>query len=148
MREKRNEHTLVKSINTTTLRQLIGEEDTCKDGKQTAGQPPTYRVTEEVDLLASLVLGPEADTTKKEGPLNGDTGVRVAAGESVVVVEHGALELEVLLEERHVLDLAGLLLCTLRILGKSGNVLGVPDVACLKGVLVAVNLSLLVSPFR
>jgi hypothetical protein len=148
MREKRDKHTLVKSINTTTLRQLISEQNTSKDGEQTASQPPAYRVTKEVDLLASLVFSPEANTTKKEGPLNGDAGVRVAAGESVVVVEHGALELKVLLEERHVLDLARLLLCTLRILGESGNVLGVPDVACLESVLVAVDLGLLVSPFR
>jgi hypothetical protein len=146
--ERKDGHTLVKSINTTTLRELIGEKDAGKDGEQTAGQPPAYRVTEEVDLLASLVLGPEADTTKKEGPLDGNTGVRVAAGESIVVVEHGTLKLKVLLEERHRLDLAGLFLCALRILGKSGNVLGVPDVACLKGVLVSVDLGLLVSPFR
>jgi hypothetical protein len=144
----RIEHTLVKSINTTALRELIGEENTGKDGEQTAGQPPAYRVTEEVDLLASLVLGPEADTTKKERPLDGNTGVGVAAGESVVVVEHGALKLKVFLEERHMLDLARLLLCTLRIFRKGWNVLGVPDVACLEGVLVSVDLGLLVSPFR
>jgi hypothetical protein len=148
MREKGDKHTLVKSVNTTTLRELIGEKDTSKDGEQTAGQPPTYRVTEEVDLLASLVLGPEADTTKEERPLDGNTGVRVAAGEGIVVVEHGTLELKVLLEERYVLDLARLLLCTFRILGESRNVLGIPDVACLEGVLVSVDLSLLVSPFR
>ena len=127
---------------------MIGEKDTGEDGEQTAGQPPTYGVTEEVNLLASLVLGPEADTAKKERPLDGNTGVRVAAGESVVVVEHGALQLKVLLEERHVLDLARLLLCALRVLGKSRNVLGVPDVAGLEGVLVSVDLGLLVSPVR
>jgi hypothetical protein len=148
MGERKDERTLVKSINTATLRKLIGKKDTGKDGEQTTGQPPTYRVTEEVDLLASLVLGPEADTTKKEGPLDGNTGVRMAASESIVVVEHGTLKLKVLLEERHRLDLARLLLCALRVLGKSGNVLGVPDVACLKGVLVSVDLSLLVSPLR
>ena len=127
---------------------MIGEKDTGEDGEQTAGQPPTYGVTEEVNLLASLVLGPEADTAKKERPLDGNTGVRVAAGESVVVVEHGALQLKVLLEERHVLDLARLLLCALRVLGKSRNIFGVPDVASLKGVLVSVDLGLLVSPVR
>jgi hypothetical protein len=146
--EERCERTLIKSINTTTLRKLIGEKDTGKDGEQTAGQPPTYRVTKEVDLLASLVLGPEADTTKKEGPLDGNTGVRMATGEGIVVVEHGTLKLKVLLEERHRLDLARLFLGTFRVLGKSGNVLGVPDVASLEGVLVSVDLSLLVSPFR
>ena len=143
---RRIEHTLVKGINTTTLGELVGEKDTGKDSEQTAGQPPAYGVTEEVDLLAGLVLSPETDTTKKEGPLDRNTGVRVAASEGVVVVEHGALELKVLLEERHVLDLARLLLCALRVLGESGNVLGVPDVAGLEGVLVTVNLSLLVSP--
>lgn len=97
-------------------------------------------------MLASLVLGPEADTTKEERPLDGDTGVRVAAGESIVVVEHGALQLKVLLEERHVLDLARLLLCALRILGESGNIFSVPDVACLESILVSVDLSLLVGP--
>jgi hypothetical protein len=97
-------------------------------------------------LLASLVLSPETDTTKEEGPLDGNTGVRVAASEGVVVVEHGALELEVFLEERHVLDLARLLLCALRVLGQGGDVLGVPNVACLESILVSVDLSLLVSP--
>lgn len=110
-------HTLVKSVNATTLRKLIGKENTGKDSEQTAGQPPAQRITEEVDLLTSLVLGPEADTAKKERPLDRDTGVRMAAGEGIVVVEHGALKLKVLLEEGHVLDLARLLLCALRILG-------------------------------
>lgn len=140
--------TLVKSVNATALRKLVSKENTGKDGEQTASQPPSKRVTKEVDLLTSLVLGPEADTTKKEGPLNRDTGIRMAAGECIVVVEHGTLELKVLLEEGHVLDLARLLLCALRIFGQSGNVLGVPDIAGLEGVLVAVDLSLLVGPVR
>lgn len=141
-------HTLVKSVNATALRKLVGKENTGKNSEQTASQPPAKGVTEEVDLLTSLVLGPEADTAKKERPLDRNTGVRVAAGEGVVMVEHGALKLKVLLEEGHVLDLARLLLCALRILRQSGNVLGIPDIAGLEGVLVTVDLSLLICPFR
>lgn len=140
--------TLVKSVNSTALRKLISKENTSKDSEQTACQPPAKRIAKEVDLLTSLVLGPEADTTKKEGPLNRNTGIRMAAGKSVVMVEHGALKLKVFLEEGHVLDLARLLLCALRILGQSRNVLGVPDIAGLKGVLIAIDLSLLVGPVR
>lgn len=141
-------HTLVESIDTTTLRELVGEKNTGKDGEQTAAQPPAKRVTKEVNLLARVVLGPETDTTEQERPLDGHAGIGVAAGESVVVVEHGALQLKVFLQERDVLDLARLFLCALRVLGQSGNVLGVPDVAGLQGVLVAVNFGLLVSPVR
>lgn len=148
VREEEIKRTLVKSVNTTTLRELVGKKNTGKDCEQTASQPPANGVTQEVDLLASLVVGPEADTTEKERPLNRNTGVRVAAGESVVVVEHGALKLEVLLEERNVLDFARLLLRAVRVLGKSRNVLGIPDVAGLESVLVSVNLSLLESPLR
>lgn len=80
---------MVKGINATAERNLIGTNDTGIDSQQTAGKPPANRVSEEVDLLASLILSPEADTSEQERPLVRLAGVRMAAGELVVVVEHG-----------------------------------------------------------
>lgn len=138
--------TSIERINTTTLRKLVGADDTSKDGKQTAGQPPAKRVTEEVNLLSGIILGPEADTTEQERPLDWHTGVRMAAGQSVVVVKHGALELKVLLQEGHRLWLASLLDCAWASLWQTRDFLDEPDVAGLLDSLVSVNLGLLVSP--
>lgn len=137
---------MIQGINATALRKLVGTNDAGKDSQQAAYEPPSKWVTEEVDLLLCVVVGPEADTTKKEGPLDWETGVGVAAGQSVVVVEHGALQLKVLLQERYVLDLLDLLDETGAVGGNTGNLLDKPDVAGLLDVLVAVDLGLLESP--
>lgn len=97
-------------------------------------------------MLTSLILGPETDTTEKERPLDRHTGVRVAAGQGVVVVEHGALKLKVFLQEGHRLDLFHLLVQTRAVGWNARNLLNKPDVAGLSDSLVTVDLSLLVSP--
>ena len=78
---------------------MVSKKDTGVHSEKTAGKPPTDRVTEEVDLLASLVLSPEADTAKQERPLVRVAGIGVAAGELAVVVEHSALKFEPLLDK-------------------------------------------------
>jgi hypothetical protein len=127
---------------------LVGQYDTREYGQNGRGNPPTDRVAEEVDLLSGLVFGPETYTTKEEGPLDRLRRVRVARSQSVVVEEHGALKLEVLLQERHRLDFALVLLEAWRIHRKARNFLNIPDVRGLSDVLVTVDLSLLVCPVR
>ena len=70
------------------------------------------------------------------------------ASQGVVVVEHGALELNPLPEEAQVLDLLGLLLVALVLSRKRWNVIHIPEIAGLLDSLVAINLSLLVGPVR
>ena len=91
--------TLFKSIGSTPKRQLISTNDTSKDRKKTARNPPPNRVTQEIDLLASVVLGPEANSPQQERPLEGLTGVRVTAGQGVVVQEHSPLQLQIFAQE-------------------------------------------------
>ncbi|KFY27218.1 hypothetical protein V493_03638, partial [Pseudogymnoascus sp. VKM F-4281 (FW-2241)] len=115
-------------------------------GEEGRREPPSNGVTEEVNLRARLVVCPEADTAEEEGPVERLAGVRVAARQGVVVVEHGALDLEPLLEEGHRLDLAGLALETRAVGGDGGDLVDVPDVGGLGDVLVAVDFLLLVGP--
>lgn len=72
--------TVFQSVDTTSKRQLIRTNNTPKHSQKTARNPPSNRVTQEVDLLASVVLSPEANTPKQERPLEWLTGVRVATG--------------------------------------------------------------------
>jgi hypothetical protein len=75
-------------------------------------------------------------------------GIGVAAGELAVVVKHGTLKLEPLLEEGKRLDLA-LGLLTTRVIGrKRSDVLSDPDVRAGRNLLVTVDLLLLVAPLR
>lgn len=139
---------MVQGINATAQRHLISKNDTSIHSKKTAREPPTEGVAKEVDLLAGLALSPEADTAEQEGPLVRVAGVGVAAGELAVVVEHGTLELEPLLEEGQLLDLALRLLTAGAISGQRGNVLDDPDVGTGRDLLVSVDLLLLISPLR
>ena len=68
------------------------------------------------------------------------------AGQGVVVVEHGTLELNPLPEEAQVLDLLWFLLVALIFTRKRRNVINIPDIAGLLNCLVTVDLSLLVGP--
>lgn len=88
--------TAIEGIDATAERNLIGKNDTGIDGKETAGKPPAKRVANKVNLLARVVLCPEADTAEQEWPLVGMAGIGMAACELAVVVKHGALELEIL----------------------------------------------------
>ena len=127
---------------------MVSKKDTGVHSEKTAGKPPTNRVTEEVDLLASLVLSPEADTAEQERPLVRVAGIGVAAGELAVVVEHSALEFKPLLKEWNRLDLALRLLATRAVGGDRRNILSDPDVGAGCNLLVTVDLLLLVTPLR
>lgn len=96
---------MIQSIHPAAERELIRRNDTGIDSQHTASNPPTDGVTQEVNLLPGIVLGPEADTAEKEGPLVRVRGVRVAAGQLVVVPEHGPLQFKPLLQEWQRLDL-------------------------------------------
>lgn len=72
----------------------------------------------------------------------------MAAGEFAVVIEHGTLELEPLLEEGQLLDLALRLVTASVIDRQRGNVLNNPHVGTGRDLLVAVDLLLLVAPIR
>lgn len=96
--------TFIETVDAAALGELVCANDAGEDREETASDPPTDRVAEEVDLLSGVVLGPEADSTEEEWPLDGLTGIGMAAGEGIVVEEDGALQLEVLDQEREGLD--------------------------------------------
>lgn len=125
---------------------MVGADDTGEDGEEGRCDPPAEGVAEEVDLLFGVVVRPEGDTAEEEGPGGGERGVGMGAGQGVVVVEHGALELDVLAEERQVLDLFDFLLVAGVLSSKGRDVIDIPDVAALLDVLVAVDFGLLVRP--
>lgn len=102
----------IESVNTTAQRYLISEKNTGINSEKTASEPPANGIAQEVNLLARLTLSPEAHTTEQERPLVRVASIRVAAGKLAVMVEHGTLELEPLLEEGQRLDLALRLLAT------------------------------------
>lgn len=136
----------IKRISAAAERKLVRGDDTDVHSEERRREPPPNRVTEEVNLRARIVVGPEADTAEEEGPVERLAGVGVAAREGVVVVEHGALDLEPLLEEGHCLYLARLAL-EARAIGWDGrDLVDVPDVGGLGDVLVAVDFLLLVGP--
>lgn len=70
----------------------------------------------------------------------------MGAGQSIVVEEHGALQLEVFFQEWYALDLLHLLLETRATRWQACDLLNIPDVTGLRNVFVAVDLSLLVCP--
>lgn len=70
----------------------------------------------------------------------------MTAGQGVIVEEHCALELKILLKERDRFYFLGLLVQTLVVRGERCYILHIPDIAGQWDVLVAVDLLLLVSP--
>lgn len=140
--------TVIQSIHTTAERELVGQDDTSIDGEDAASYPPADWVADEVDLLAGVVLGPEADTAEQEGPLVGLRSVRVASGKLVIVPEHGSLKLKPLAQERKGLDFS-LRLGPARVVGgKRGDLLNKPDIGARGNLLVSVDFLLLMTPFR
>lgn len=127
---------------------MISSNDAGKHSQKTAGNPPANGVANKVDLLTCVILSPEAHSAKQEGPVVRLAGVRVAAGQLVVVVEHGPLQLEPLAEERQCLHLSLFLFAAGVILRKRGNVLGNPHIRADCDLLVAIDFLLFVAPFR
>lgn len=140
--------TVVQSINASAQGDLISQNDTSVNSQQTGRQPPSDRVTNKVDLLAGVVLGPEADTTQQEWPLVRMAGIRMAAGQLAVVVEHGSLQFKPLAEERQRLDLAFRPLSAGVVSRQSGNVLNQPNVGAGRNLFVAVDFLLAGAPVR
>lgn len=136
----------IKRISTTTERKLVRGDNTNVHSQQRRRKPPPNRVTKEVNLRARIIVRPEADTTQEERPVERLASVRVAARQGVVVVEHSALDLEPLLQERHRLDLSRLVVETRAIGRDGGDLIDEPDVGGLSDVLVAVDFLLLVGP--
>jgi len=138
---------VVQGINATAERELIREEDTGVDGQHTAGDPPADGVSEEVNLLAGVVLGPEAHTAKQERPLVRQGSIRVAAGQLVVVPEHGPLQLEPLAQERQCLDLLLRPLAAGAVGGDRWDIFHQPDIGAGSNLFVSVDFLLLEAPF-
>ena len=70
----------------------------------------------------------------------------MATRQCIVVVENSTLKLDVLLQERHVLDLFDLLNKAWAVGGYGWYFIHVPDIAGLLNVLVSVDLSLFICP--
>lgn len=79
---------------------MVSSDNASKHSQKTAGDPPAKGVANKVDLLTRVILSPEAHSAKQKRPVVRLAGVRVAAGQLVVVVEHGPLQLKPLAEER------------------------------------------------
>lgn len=114
---------MIQGVNTTPKRKLISSENTRVDREQAAGNPPADGVAQKVNLLPGVVLSPEANATEQEWPLVRLRGVGVAAGQLVVVPEHGSLKLEPLPQERQRLHLTLRLFPSLVVQRQRGNVL-------------------------
>jgi hypothetical protein len=65
-----------------------------EDGQEGRCEPPSYWITEEIDLLPCVVVRPETDSSEEEWPLEWLTGIGMTARESIVVEKHGSLEFE------------------------------------------------------
>ena len=143
---RKKQLTLFQGIDSTSKRQLIRTDDTSKDGQKTASNPPSNGVTQEVNLLPSVALGPEAHTSEEEWPLEGLTSIWVAAGQGVVVKEHGPLKFKVLPKKGQLLGLAFLPDQTRTVLGQALDRFRKPQVAGLQEVLVTVDFGLLETP--
>lgn len=139
---------MVQGINATAERHLVGKDNTNVHSQKGASKPPAKWISNKVNLLASVILSPEADTAQQEGPLVRVAGVRVAARELVVVVEHCTLQLKPLLEEGHCLDLLLGLLATGISSIQRRNVLNQPNVGAWSNLLVSIDFLLFVAPLR
>lgn len=60
----------VECVDAAALCELVCGDDADEDGEDAGGEPPPEGVTEEVDLLAGIVFGPEGDAAEEEGPLD------------------------------------------------------------------------------
>lgn len=137
---------MIQGIEATAKGQLVCGDDTGIHSKQGTRDPPANWISQEVNLLTGVVVGPERDATQQEGPLVWLGSVGVGRGKLVVVPEHGALQLEPLLEEGQVLDLALGLLAALVVGRQRLDLVDVPDVAGGCDLLVAVDLLLAEAP--
>ena len=140
--------TTIHGVKSAAERELISQDNASIDSQNTASKPPSNGVTKEVDLLASVVLRPEAHTTQQERPLIRQRGIGVAACKLVVVPEHRALQLEPLAQEGKGLDLLLRLRATRVVRGERHDVLNKPDIGALCQLLVAIDLLLLMTPIR
>lgn len=81
----------------------VSTKDADVDRETNDASPPADDVTSEVNLLVILVLGPEADSTDKERPIERTTGVGMRSGQTGVMLPHQELKLAELPEEVHFL---------------------------------------------
>lgn len=56
--------TTIHGVEPTAERELICQDNSGIDSQDTASEPPSDGITKEVDLLASIVLRPEAHATQ------------------------------------------------------------------------------------
>ena len=64
-------------IDCTATGDQICTKNTNIDGEGEYARPPSYQVTDEVDLLLALILGPEADSTEEERPIDRCARIRM-----------------------------------------------------------------------
>ena len=139
---------MIQGVNAASEGELVSTNNTSEDSEETASQPPSNRISKEVNLLTGLVLSPEAHTTQQEGPLIGVTSIRMTASQLAIMIKHGPLKLPPLAQEGHRLDLAFRLLASSVVFWQRGNILGHPDVGAGGDLLVAIDFLLLVAPVR
>lgn len=99
--------TILKGIHVPPASHEVGTKDTNVDGKSHHADPPADHIAYEVDLLLVGTVGPEADTSEEERPVERTAGVRMRGGEASVVLQHEELKLSELAEEEHGFGLSG-----------------------------------------
>ena len=138
--------TSIQRINSTAEGKLVSGNYASIDSEKTASQPPSKRISKEVNLLAGIVLSPEADTSQQKWPYERFTGIWMATSQGVVVVEHSSLQLKPLLEERYALDLAYLFDQTGAVFRNRWNLINIPNIGTLSEIFISIDFLLLVCP--
>lgn len=93
--------TIRNGVDSTASGQQIRANDADVYRESDDTSPPPDDVTNQVDLLLGLVVGPEADTTQEERPVDRAAGIRMRSSETGVVLKHEQLQFGELAEEVH-----------------------------------------------
>jgi hypothetical protein len=104
IKERVERRTLGDGLNPSPSSQKVRTDDTSEDGQRDYASPPADNVTDHVNLTLGIVLRPEGDTRKKEGPVDRVRRIGMGSGQTGIVLEHQRLEFDKLEEEVHGLD--------------------------------------------
>lgn len=77
--------TLIKRVESTATAKNISTGNANNNSNAANGEPHAQRVANQVNLLASVVLGPERDSLDEKRPLDGSALVRVRSCQSSVM---------------------------------------------------------------
>jgi hypothetical protein len=100
-------HTLFDGIEASSPREHIRSNDAHEDTERHGTDPETKQISDHVDLLLVIVVGPETDSAQAERPFNGFTSIRVISSQASIVLKHENLQFDKLLDEAAFLNFFG-----------------------------------------